>query len=348
MTLRTLTAVLSALVIALAASGARSADFYAGKTITLIIPAGEGGGYDGYARLAARHLGKHLPGKPRAIAVNKPGASGTVAANYMYSVAKPDGLTISGMYRQMPFAPLFGNKRATYDATKYGWIGTSSSFKNDASFLFVHKRLGASDVDQLKARNKPLQFGSGGRTSTGDEGARIIGPVVGLDIKIVRGYKGSAQTLLAVEKGEVDAMILGISSLSSRKPAWLKPDGPIHLILQFGYGGEGRHPKFPNVPRVDELASTEADKALVFLLQAPFKIARPFAAPPGLPADRLAALRTAFMAMSADPAYLGEAKRLKLDISPRPGHEVAKVIDDVYKLPPAMVKRYIDALKKGG
>lgn len=348
MTLRPLTIVCSALACALAAIPVHGADFYAGKSITLIIPAGEGGGYDGYARLAARHLGTHLPGKPRVIPVNKPGASGTVAANYMYSVAKPDGLTISGMYRQMPFAPLFGNKRAKYDATKFGWIGTSSSFKNDASFLFVHKRLGAKNVDELKARKKPLQFGSGGRTSTGDEGARIIGPVVGLDIKIVRGYKGSAQTLLAVEKGEVDAMILGISSLSSRKPGWLKPDGPIHLIMQFGYGADGRHPQFPNVPRIDEFAKTDSDKALALLLQAPFRIARPFAAPPGLPAERLEALRAAFMAMSKDPAYLSEAKRLKLDISPRPGHEVAQVIGEVYKLPPAMVQHYIDTLKKGG
>ena len=319
-------------------------DFYAGKTLTIVSPAGSGGGYDAYARLLAKYLGNYIAGRPSIIVVNRPGASGMVAANHLYNLAAPDGLTITALYRQTPFAPMFGVEGVRFDPEKFSWVGTSSSFMDDASFLFIHKRTGLSSFEELLAANREIQFGSGGRTSTGDEGARIIGPALGLNLKIIRGYKSSAETILALERGEVDAMVLGISSLSSQKSEWLKPGSDVNLLLQFGYGGKGRHPEFPHVPRIDEFAKSDEVRGLFLLLQAPFRIARPFAAPPAVPQDRLQILREAFMAANADTQYRAEAGKLSIDISPLDGETVSEIIKEAYRLPPNLVKRYRDAL----
>jgi tripartite-type tricarboxylate transporter receptor subunit TctC len=323
---------------------ASETNFFAGKTLTIVSPAGTGGGYDAYARLLSKYLGAHIPGRPGVIVVNRPGASGMVAANHLYNVAAPDGLTIAALYRLTPFAPLFGVEGAKFDPQKFSWIGTSSSFMDDSTFLFVHKRLGIRSITDLLASKREIQFGSGGRTSTGDEGARIIGPALGLNLKIIRGYKSSAETILALERGEVDAMILGISSLSSQKAEWLKPASDVQLLLQFGYGGPDRHPDYAHVPRIDELAVNDEQRGLFLLLQAPFKTARPFAGPPGIPQERLQILRDAFMSANKDPEYLSDAAKLNVDISPLPGDKVTEIVRNVYELPPSLVKRYREAL----
>ncbi len=319
--------------------------FFAGKTVTIVSPAGTGGGYDAYARLLSKYIGSYIPGKPAVIVVNRPGASGMVAANHLYNVASADGLTIAALYRLTPFAPLFGVDGAKFDPQRFSWIGTSSSFMDDSTFLIVHKRLGVSSIFDLSKLSREIQFGSGGRTSTGDEGARIIGPALGLNLKIIRGYKSSAETVLALERGEVDAMILGISSLSSQKPDWLKPSSDVKFLSQFGYGGAGRHPDYSAVPRIDELATNDEQRGLFLLLQAPFKTARPFAGPPGIPNERLQTLREAFMSASKDPEYLTDAAKLNVDISPLDGETVSKIVRNVYNLSPELVKRYREALE---
>lgn len=323
---------------------ADEASFFAGKTITIVSPAGTGGGYDAYARLLSKYIGAYIPGKPSVIVVNRPGASGMVAANHLYNVAAPDGLTIAALYRLTPFAPLFGVEGAKFDPQRFSWVGTSSSFMDNSTFLLVHKRLGVNSINELLNLKREVQFGSGGRTSTGDEGARVIGPALGLNLKMIRGYKSSAETVLALERGEVDAMILGISSLSSQKPEWLKSSSDVRLLLQFGYGGAERHPDFSAVPRVDELATNDDQKGLFLLLQAPFKTARPFAGPPGISQERLHTLREAFMAANKDPDYLSDAAKLNIDVSPLSGEQVSNIVRSVYELPPALVKRYREAL----
>jgi tripartite-type tricarboxylate transporter receptor subunit TctC len=341
---RFIIATLSIVLCSLISASASELNFFAGKTVTIVSPAGTGGGYDAYARLLSKYIGAFIPGKPAVIVVNRPGASGMVAANHLYNVAVPDGLTIAALYRLTPFAPLFGVDGAKFDPQKFSWIGTSSSFMDDSTFLIVHKRLGVSSVTDLLNLKREIQFGSGGRTSTGDEGARIIGPALGLNLKMIRGYKSSAETVLALERGEVDAMILGISSLSSQKPDWLKPSSDVQFLLQFGYGGAERHPDYSAVPRIDELATNDEQRGLFVLLQAPFKTARPFAGPPGIPEERLRILREAFMSASKDPDYLADAAKLNVDVSPLDGEKVTGIVRNVYELPPALVKRYREAL----
>jgi tripartite-type tricarboxylate transporter receptor subunit TctC len=338
---------LLAAAFAFAPSAAQSEDFYQGKTVRIIVSTGPGGGYDAYGRLLSRYMRNYIPGTPNMIVQNMPGASGIAAANHLYNVAVPDGLTIATFQRQIAFAPLLSNPAARYDAQKFSWLGTSNSFLNDASFLLVRKELGVRTIEDIRHMPGPLQLGVGGRTSVGYEGARLIGAVLGLNINIIIGYESSARTQLAVESGELDAMILGISSLSAQKPEWLKPGSDVHRVLQFGYGGDGRHPQFTDVPRIDELADNEDDRGLFFLFQIPFKLAFPFVAPPNVPADRLQILRNAFMATHKDADFLREAKKQNLEISPLPGDAILRIIAQAYRLPPALVTRYVAILDGG-
>jgi tripartite-type tricarboxylate transporter receptor subunit TctC len=328
-------------------SVAPAEDFYQGKTVRIIVSTGPGGGYDAYGRLLSRHMRDYIPGAPSMIVQNMPGASGIAAANHLYNLAAPDGLTIGTFQRQIAFAPLLSNASARYDAQKFSWLGTSNSFLNDASFLLVRKELGIRTIDDIRKMSKPLQLGVGGRTSVGYEGARVISSVLGLNINIIIGYESSARTQLAVESGELDAMILGISSLSAQKPEWLKPDSDVHRVVQFGYGGDGRHPQFADVPRIDELAANDEARGLFFLFQIPFKLAFPFVAPPNLPEDRVQILRRAFIATHKDPDFLREAKKQNLEISPLPGEQIVKIIAQAYRLPPQLVARYVAILEGG-
>jgi tripartite-type tricarboxylate transporter receptor subunit TctC len=343
--MRSFVPVVAALVFAPAV--AHCANFYEGKTVRIIVSTGPGGGYDAYGRLLSRHMPRYVSGNPTMIVQNMPGASGMSAANYLYNVAAPDGLTIGTFQRQIAFAPLLANTAARYDPLKFNWIGTSNSFKNDASFLMVRKVLGIKTVEDIRNLKQPLQLGVGGRTSVGYEGARVISSVLDLNIRIIIGYRSSARTQLAVESGELDAMILGISSLSAQKPEWLKPNDDVVQLLQFGYGGEGRHPRFPKVPRLDELASTDTDKGLFRLFQVPFKIAFPFIAPPNVDAERVRILRSAFDRTHKDPEFIKDAKKLHLEISPLSGQEVTEIIAAAYRLPPSLVAKYV-AIQKGG
>jgi len=339
--------ILLAATLSIASSAVYGQSFYQDKTIRIIVSTGPGGGYDAYGRLLSRYMRKYVPGNPSMIVQNMPGASGIAAANHLYNVAASDGLTIGTFQRQIAFAPLLSNPAARYDAQKFNWLGTSSSFLNDASFLLIRKQLGIQTVDDIRKMDRPLQLGVGGRTSVGYEGARVISSVLNLSINIIVGYESSARTQLGVESGELDAMILGISSLSAQKPAWLKANSDVNRVLQFGYGGEGRIPTYSDVPRIDEFAVTEEAKGLFFLFQVSFKLAFPFLAPPNVPADRVDILRRAFMSTHKDADFLGEAQKQNLEISPLRGEEIAGIIAQAYRLAPGLVARYV-MIQEGG
>jgi hypothetical protein len=210
----------------------------------------------------------------------------------------------------------------------------------------VNRSLGITSLEQLRGRKEPLRLGSTGPTSQTDEGARIIRDVMGLNMQIIRGYQTTPQIMLAVERGEMDGIMIGISSMSSSKPEWLEPESPVNFLVQFGYGGEGRHPTFPNVPRVDEFAKTPEDKAIFELLQLPFKVSRPFAGPPNIPADLTRLLRDAFTRTHQDPQYLADARKMGLDVSVMSGDDVAKIVAQAASLPQHLIKQYADMLAK--
>lgn len=337
----------SAIVVLLMSAGlAHAQPFYQGKTITLI--SGGSGGYDFYSRLLATHMRRFIPGAPTMVSKAMPGAASMLAANYLYNVAAPDGLTFGSFVRTIPLAPLLGDKAAKYQPEKFTWIGSSSRYLDDAYMLMVKKTLGITSIDQIMTRREPLRLGSTGPSSQSDEGSRVAHEVLGLNTQIIRGYQTTSEILLAIERGELDGVMLGISSLSSVNADWLKPDGPVNFLLQFGYGGEGRHPMFPNVPRVDEFAKNADDQAIFDLLQLTFKVARPFAGPPNMPREQVAILREAFMRTHEDPQYLAEAKKMGLDVSALSGEECAKLIERAAAFPPAVMKRYAEMTGKGG
>ncbi len=326
------------------ASGASAQSPYEGKVIHLIL--GASGGYESYARALANHLPKHIPGSPTVIVRAMPGAASMAAANHLFNVAAPDGLTIGTFVKSIPLAPMLGDKAARYDPKKFTWIGSSSSYLDDAYFLIVRSDFNIKSVDELRSRTTPLKLGSTGPSSDADIGARIIGNVLDIKFRIVRGYKGTPNIALAIEQAEMDGMMIGISSLNSVCPDWLKGPSSLQFLLQFGYGGAGRHPALPNAVRIDELARNDDDRAMFDLLQSSFKMARPFAAPPGTPPQLAKILRDGFMATHRDSAYLEETNKLNLDVSPVSGEDLETHISKLMQTPSSVVERYTSALNR--
>jgi tripartite-type tricarboxylate transporter receptor subunit TctC len=334
----------AAAALLMSAGLANAQPFYQGKTVTLI--SGGSGGYDSYSHLLATHMRRYVPGSPAMVSRSMPGAASMLAANYLYNVAAPDGLTFGSFVRTIPLAPLLGDKAAKYQPEKFTWIGSSSRYLDDAYMLLVKKTLGITALGQINGRSEPLRLGSTGPSSQSDEGSRVAREVLGLNTQIIRGYQTTSQILLAIERGELDGVMLGISSLSSVNPDWLKPDGPVNFLLQFGYGGEGRHPMFPNVPRIDELAKSANGKAIFELLQLPFQVARPFAGPPNMPPELVAILRDAFMRTHEDMQYLADAKKMGLDVSALSGEDATKLIERAAGFSPEVMKRYAELIGK--
>jgi tripartite-type tricarboxylate transporter receptor subunit TctC len=309
------------------------ADFYRGKQVQVIVGYGPGGGYDVYARLLARFIGKHLPGEPLAILQNMPGAGSLVAANYIYNVAPKDG-TVFGMFaRNMPLIAILGiNPSVKFDPRKFTWLGTSSSFEEDAYIMWVRKDAKVQNIEQARVANgPPVVLGGTGEGATGNDVPVILHEALGINVKQIIGYPDSNALFLAIERGEIEGRTTDYSSVVSSRPYWLKPDSPVHALMQFAR--KTRYPDFPDIPTARELARTDEARTLIELAEMPYLFSRPYAAPPNVPKDRAAALQKAFMDTHADPDYLDEAKKLGLFMSPLSGDELVKVLDQISTAP---------------
>jgi tripartite-type tricarboxylate transporter receptor subunit TctC len=325
------------------------ADFYKGKQINIIVGYGPGGGNDVYARLLGRHIGKYIPGNPNVVVQNMPGAGSLRAVNYLYNVAPKDGTAFGTFARNMPLLSVLGtNTNVQFDPRKLTWLGSSSSYANDAYILFVRPDAAVKSIEDARRPDGPPLILSG--TAEGDTSADVpllLRDALGLNIKLVTGYPDSNAMFFAAEKKEVDGRVADLSSVASSRPHWLRPDG-MRALLQFGRST--RHPEFPDVPTARELARSDADRLLIEISELPYGLTRPYAAPPGVPADRAKALQAAFMAVHKDTQYLEEAGKLKLDISPISGEEVLRVVDKIGAAPPAVLERIkkLQAANKGG
>jgi tripartite-type tricarboxylate transporter receptor subunit TctC len=332
-----------------AASADPVADFYKGKQIQLIVGYGPGGGNDVYARLLARHMGRHVPGQPGIVVQNMPGAGSLRAANYLYNVAPKDGTVFGTFARNMPLLSALGdNASVQFDPRKFTWLGSSSSYANDAYILFVRADAAVKSVDDARRPDGPTLVLSG--TAPGDTSADVpllLRDALGLKVKLVMGYPDSNAMFMAAETKEVDGRVADLSSVASSRPHWLKPDG-MRALLQFAR--VTRHADFPDVPTARELARSDADRTLIEISELPYRLTRPYAAPPGVPAERAEALKAAFMAVHEDPQYLDEAAKLKLDVSPIDGEEILKVVEQIGKAPRAVLQRIkkLQAENKGG
>jgi tripartite-type tricarboxylate transporter receptor subunit TctC len=309
------------------------ADFYRGKQITLYVGFSPGGGYDAYARLLARHLGKYIPGNPIVVVQNLPGAGSLRAANYIYSVVPKDGTAFGLFARDMvQIALLGGDPNVHFDPRKFTWLGSSSSYANDAYLLMLRKDAPVKTiVDARRPGGPPMVLGGTAEGSTSDDVPIILRELLGLHIKLINGYRDSSVLFLAVDQKEVEGRTVGLSSLRSAHASWLAPDSPVRVLLQFGRAT--RLPDFPDVPTARELAPDDHARAIIKLAELPYLLSRPFAAPPGLPPARAKALQDAFLAVHLDPDYLADAAKLKVDVSPIGGEAALQAIDELAATP---------------
>jgi tripartite-type tricarboxylate transporter receptor subunit TctC len=314
------------------------ADFYKGKNVDFMIGYSVGGGYDVYARMIARHLGKHIPGNPTVVPKNMEGAGSLRLANWLYNVAAKDGAVLATIGRGTGFDPLLGHKAAQFDGTKFNWIGSAN---DEVSVCVVWN--GRTKVNTFAdLLTTELNVGGTGSAADTDQFPRILNGVLGTKMKIITGYPGGNDVNLALERGEVDGRCgWSWSSVKSTRASWLT-DKKITILMQLSLS---KHPDLPDVPLVTDLAKTDEQRQILRLIFARQVMGRPYLAPPGVPADRVAALRKAFMDTMADKEFLAEAEKAQLEITPVSGEAVQKLVSEVYQTPPEIAKKTADLLK---
>ncbi len=349
MKFRSLIAAAAAFVIAGASAQADDvADFYKGKSVEIVVGSSAGGGYDIYARLLAQHMSRHVPGNPSFIVKNMPGAGSLRAANYLYTTAPKDGTSFGTIAREMIVAGVLGgNPNVQFDVRKFNWLGSASSFSSDAYILWVRKSSSVARAEDLRDPSKPqLVMGSAGATASATTVPMLLNTALGLSLKVISGYPDSNSVGLAVDRGEVDGQMASFTVINLEKGHWLKADSPVRPLIQFVRST--RHPDLKDVPTARELARDARSLQLIELAEAPWTLGRPFLAPPAIPPERAAALQKAFMAVQSDPAYLAEAARLKVDISPMDGAAIVGLMDKLANAPPDLMNEIRKLQDNGG
>ncbi len=310
--------------------------FYKGRNLDLVVGYNPGGGYDAYTRLLGRHIGGHIPGNPNIVVKNMPGAGSLRSANYLFNVAKKDG-TVFGMFAGgIAMDALIGGKNTNFDPRKFNWLG---SMTESSSACWAWKGSGFNSLDDVMKKEMVVGASSGGSSTAA--WPRTMNAFLGTKFKVVTGYPGTKGITLAVERGEVQGLCgYFISSIRSAKPDWLR-DNKVTMIVQ---EANVRHPDFPNVPTVFEYAKDEKTKQAFNLVFGWQVMGRPFTLPPGVPADRVAALRKAFMDSLKDKALLSDAERIKVTILPRTHDQVLAYLNDAWKTPKPVVESVFKAL----
>lgn len=313
--------------------------FYKGKTVTLLVGGSAGGGYDTLGRAIARHIGHHIPGDPSIVVQNMPGAGGMVAMDYLFHTAEHDGSVIALVENGPPLAPLFGVKQARYDATKFNWLGTPSV---ETAVVLVWHTVPVNSLADLKSHATTM--GASGTNSTQAFYTRLVDAVLGTKMKAINGYKGLNDTFLAMERGEIDGSpSVFYSAITSTRPHWL-PEHLAKAILQYG---PQPVKELAGVPFVPDLVTVPDDKLLLQAAFAPLALGRPLVMPPGVPAERVAAVRQALAETFADPGFLTDANQIKLVVNaPQTGQQLQNVIDQAYATPPRVIDR-LRALNEG-
>ena len=326
--------VLAASVLALCGwAGAGSADpvadFYKDHPITLILGFNPGGGFDAYARVIVHNMTRHIPGEPNIVIKNMPGAGSLIAANHLFNNSPRDGSEIGFLSADMATLPIFGNIAAHFDGRKFTWLGSASS---DAAYCVSWKGTPFKTIED--AFKREMVVGAAGIEMS--LVPKILSQVLGIKFKLIRGYAGTAEVRLAAEKGEVQGWCnVGIQGVRGNHPEWLT-DGTLRLLLQVGYQKKDNP---PNVPFYLDYAKSDEDReALRVIFAYPF-MARPFAAPPGIPADRAAALRRGFEDTIRDPQFLAEAQAAALDVGLVTGAEIDHFLAEMYATPKPIIDR---------
>ena len=323
----------SAAAIALpsAAYAGPAADFFRGKRINLYVSSTVGGGYDQYARLLAKHIVRHIPGEPTMVVQNMVGAEGIRAANHLYAVAEQDGTAIGALSRNIGTVQLF-QPGIQFDARRFKWIGSP---QQEIGLFIISTRKGLRSLDDLKKRE--VTASSTARNAPTSVYPRMLNALYGTKIRPVEGYPGSPEALIAFERGEVEAYVSGGTSAATlgRMLPWIKA-GTANAVLQMGMK---RGVNFPDVPTAIDVMTTAEAKQMFEILFTDQVMGRPFVAPPGVPAERIAALRAGFDATMKDPAFLAEAQAQKMEIDPVTGGAISALLERVHGASPEVIAR---------
>lgn len=313
------------------ASAETPESFYGRQTVSIVSPFGEAGLYGVITRMLVRHLPKHLPGAARAVSQFMPGGGGLLQANYLFNLAAKDGAVIGILYDNIPSAQVLQPEQAKYDVRKFGALGSIN--RGEIGILMLMARTGVSSLSDAKAKDVAL-----GATGTGS--AQYVVPIVmnrlmGTKFKLVPGYKSTGELFLAIEKGELGGVFTNVNTLFQARPDWFKK-GSFNTIAQLA---ESRHRDFPNAPLMEELLENSQDKAVFAFLSKSRTPGKILVVPPGVPADRLAALRNAFVQCMSDKEFLEEAKKAALEVEPRTGEGAAQLMADTVNTPPSVIAR---------
>jgi len=310
------------------------ADFYKGKNIDLYIGYSAGGGYDVYARSLARHMGRFIPGNPTIVPKNMPGAGSLVLANWLYNVAPKDGTAFGIIGRGTGFDPLLGSTKAQFDAAKFNWIG---SMNDEVSVCVAWHTTGITKLEQVKQNE--LTVGGTGPAADTDQFPKVLNATIGTKFKIIAGYPGGNDIDLAMERGEVMGRCgWSWSSVTATHQNWID-EKRINVLVQLSLS---RHPDLPNVPLIMDFAKSNAEKQIFKLVFARQPMGRPFLMPPGIPADRMVAVRKAFMDTMKDGEFLADAEKMKLEINPVSGDAVQEIVQQVYQTPKSIAAAVAD------
>ncbi|MPY69740.1 MAG: hypothetical protein GEU92_06615 [Alphaproteobacteria bacterium] len=332
------TAVLAALAGVVAAPAAQAdavADFYGGKQVTVIVNAGTGGLNGLYARTVADRMGEHLPGKPKLIVQAMPGSGGIKGANYCYNVAPKDGSVLCHLLMATPHAQVLGTKGVKFDAAKFTWLGRTATANSGLYVWHTEKPQTLQDAKKFE-----VILGATGKGSESYMDPTIINAVMGTKFKMILGYRGGGDLDLALERLEIKGQSGPLISVLTRKPHWLA-EKKVRYLFQ---SGSTPHPKLSNVPLLTSLAENAEDRRLFAFLSSRADLGRTYSAPPGLPADRTAALRKAFADTMKDPAFLADAEKRRIDVMPESAEFVEKKIAELMATPPSVIARAKKAL----
>jgi tripartite-type tricarboxylate transporter receptor subunit TctC len=324
-----------------AADGGPSvADFYRGKQVDFYIGYSAGGGYDTYARLLARHLGKHIPGNPTVVPQNMPGAGSLTLANYLYNIAPKDGTAIGTFGRGLAMEPLLGGGGTRFDATRFTWLG---SLNNEVSVCVSWHTSPVKTVDDL--RSTELIVGGTGSGSDTDTFPVVLKNLLGLNMRLISGYPGGNDVLLAMERGEIDGRCgWSWATVMAVRPEWIEQD-QVNVLVQMALE---KHPALPEVPLVMDLARNDDERQAMELIFSRQVMGRPYAAPPDIPPARRDALRRALDAVVTDPEFLADAERIDLELNPVSGEEVEALVRRIYAASPAAVELASNAIRMDG
>ena len=328
----------AALFALLAFQGASADDFYRGKTIRLIVPSAPGGGYDAYGRTLAQYMARHIPGEPTVVVQNMPGGGGLTGANWLFNIAPKDGTAFGLIQRGVPFYPFFGDKNANFQPLQFNWLGSITAEAGAVWVFHTSKAKTLEDAFKMEV----VLGGSGPNDS--ETYPNLMNNTIGTRFRIVSGYKANTETLLAIERGEVEGLSGSWSSVKANRPQWVK-DNQVRPLVQIA---GSRQPDLPNVPLILDLVKKEEDRAIWQVALAMAQAGRPVAAPPGVAPDLVKILRKAFWETMQDPAFVADMETARREVSAETGETVEQLLRDVSKTPSATLSRLLTFMQPSG